>query len=142
MANTDPSPANAKEATEVGYLIVGTLSEPFKTLAHQPVELAESLFVVAVPNVYIAITAPSGKGIVVLVETDCVHRVNVFNSVLLHPVAFEGIFLLLRLCTRVKIFNCHPALYRADNIARLVGEAPQAPCLEGRRESQVKSQRE
>ena len=97
-------------------------------------ELAESLFVVAVPNVHVAITAPSGKGIVILVETDCVHWVNVFNSVLLHPVAFEGIFLLLGLCTGVKVFNGHPALYRADNIARLVGEAPQAPCLKGRRE--------
>ena len=92
-------------------------------------KLTESLFVVAVPNVYIAIAATSGKGIVVLVEADCVHWVNVFNSIFLHPVAFEGIFLLLCLCTWVKVFNSHPAFYRADNIARLVREAPQAPCL-------------
>ena len=134
MAKTDPSPANAKEAMEVGYLIVGTLSEPFKTLAHQPVELAESLFVVAIPNVHIAVAATGGKGVVLLVEADGIHRVNVFNAIFFHPMAFECIFLLLRLGTGVKILNSHPALYRADNIARLVGEAPQAPCLKGRRE--------
>ena len=94
-------------------------------------ELAEALFVVAVPNVYIAVAATSGKCVVLLVKADGVHRINVFYSVFLHPVAFECIFLLLRLCTWVEVFNGHPALYRADNIARLVWEASQAPCLKG-----------
>ena len=135
MARTDPSPANAKEAMEVGYLIVGTLSEPLKTLAHQPVELAESLFVVAVPNVHIAVAATGGKGVVLLVEADGIHRVNVFNAIFFHPMAFECIFLLLRLRTWVEVFNGHPAFYRADNIARLVWEASQAPGLNGRTKS-------
>ena len=129
MAKTDPSPANAKEAMEVGYLSVGTLPEPFKTLAHQPVELAESLFVVAVPNVHIAVAATGGKGVVLLVEADGIHRVNVFNAIFFHSMAFECIFLLLRLRTWVEVFNGHPAFYRADNIARLVWEAPQASRL-------------
>ena len=94
-------------------------------------ELAESLFVVAVPNVYIAVAATSGKCVVLLVKADGVHRINVFYSVFLHPVAFECIFLLLRLRTGVKIFNSQPALNRADNITRLVWEASQAPCLKG-----------
>ena len=54
------------------------------------------------------------------------------NRAFLHTVAFECIFLLLRLGTRVKIFNSHPALYRADNITRLVWEASQAPRLKER----------
>ena len=98
-------------------------------LINRPVELAQSLFVVPVPNVYIAIASTSGKGIVVLMEADGVHWVNIFNSVFLHPVAFESIFLLLSLSTWVKVFNSHPAFYRADNIARLVWEAPQASRL-------------
>lgn len=94
-------------------------------------ELAESLFVVAVPYVHIPVAATSGKGVVLLVEADGVHRVNVFYSVFLHSVAFECIFLLLSLGTWVEVFNGHPAFYRADNIARLVWEASQAPCLKG-----------
>ena len=104
-------------------------------LINRPVELAQSLFVVPVPNVYIAIASTSGKGIVVLMEADGVHWVNIFNSVFLHPVAFESIFLLLSLSTWVKVFNSHPAFYRADNIARLVWEASQAPGLNGRTKS-------
>ena len=95
----------------------------------QPVELAKPLLVVSVPNVHIAITTTSGKSIVILVEADSVHWVNVFDAILLHPVAFEGIFLFLGLGTWVEVFDSHPALYRANDVARLVGEAPQATCL-------------
>ena len=130
MANTDPSPANAKEAMEVGYLIDDCLTLYYTS--NRPVELTESLFVIAVPDVHITVAATSGKGVVLLVEADGVHRVNVLYSVFLHSVAFECIFLLLRLGTRVKIFNSHPALYRADNITRLVWEASQAPRLKER----------
>ena len=92
-------------------------------------ELAQSLLVVSIPNVHIAITTTSGKSIVVLVEADSVHWVNVFDAILLHPVAFEGIFLFLGLSTWVEVFDSHPALNRANDVARLVGEAPQASCL-------------
>ena len=147
MAKTEPSPANASEAIDVGYLWDSEWIcwEEMKTTndvnrrgsewtwgeiqIFQPVELAQPLLVVTIPNVHIAITTTSGKSIVVLVEADSVHWVNVFDAILLHPMAFEGIFLFLGLSTWVEVFDSHPALYRANDIARLVGEAPQATCL-------------
>ena len=149
MAKTEPSPANASEAIDVGYLRnsewISWMRGEMKTIndgnrrgnewtwggihSFQPVELAQPLLVVSIPNVHIAITTTSGKSVVVLVEADSVHWVNVFDAILLHPVAFEGIFLFLGLGTWVEVFDSHPALYRANDVARLVGEAPQATCL-------------
>ena len=63
----------------------------------EPVELAEPLLVVAVPDVDEAVTAPGGEGVVLPMEGDRVDWVNVLNAILLETVTLERVFLLLGL---------------------------------------------
>lgn len=46
-----------------------------------------------------------GKGVVDTVEGDGVDWVNVFDSLLLQPVALEGVLLLLDLLARVQVLH-------------------------------------
>ena len=74
----------------------------------QPVELAQPLLVISVPDIDVSVAAAGGEGVVVLVEADGVHRVDVLDAVLLHPVALERVLLLLRLGARVQVLHGHP----------------------------------
>ena len=61
------------------------------------VELAQSLLVGPIPDVDEPVGASRSEGVVVLVEGDGVHGINVLDARLLDAVALEGIFLLLNL---------------------------------------------
>ena len=71
-------------------------------------ELAQPLLVVSVPDIDVAVAPSSGEGVVVLVEADGVHRVDVLDAALLHPVALERVLLLLRLGAGVQVLHGHP----------------------------------
>merc|ERR1719187_2333258 len=93
------------------------------------VELTQTLFVVTVPDVNIPITAACGECVVVFVEGDGVDRVDVFNAILSNSVTFKSVFFLLCFWARIQILHRHPTLYGAENVARLVREAPETPRL-------------
>ena len=95
----------------------------------EPVELAQSLLVVAVPDVDEAVTPPSGEGVVLPVERYRVDGVYIFNSILLQTMTFERVFLLLSLWGRIKHLHRDSSLNAAEHVPSLVWEGPDAPCL-------------
>ena len=95
----------------------------------EPVKLAQSLLVVAVPDVDKAVTTASGEGVVLPVEGNRVDRVNILNTILLQTMTFERVFLLLSFWSRIKHLHRHSSLNAAEHVTSLVWEGPDASCL-------------
>lgn len=74
-----------------------------------PMELAQSLFVKWIPNIYKSIRTTCGECIVNVMKGNGIDRVNLLNVVFSQPVALEGILLLLHLRAWVQVLNCHSA---------------------------------
>jgi hypothetical protein len=80
-------------------------------------DLMNSLSVRSVPDVHEAITATGGKGAILRVEGDAVHRVHSIDAVYHLTMAFEDVFLLLDLFGGVKVLDGTSALNRTQRIA-------------------------
>ena len=93
------------------------------------VQLTQPLLVQPVPDVDVAVRAAGGERVVLAVEADGVHRVDVLHAGLLDAVALEGVLLLLHLRARVEVLYGHAALDRAEHVAELVGETADAARL-------------
>ena len=92
-------------------------------------ELAQPLLVEAVPDVDVTVRAAGGERVVLTVEADGVHRVDVLHAGLLDTVTLEGVFLLLYLWAGVEVLHGNSAFNRAEHVAQLVGEAADAARL-------------
>ena len=72
-------------------------------------KLAEPLLVEAIPDVDVAIRTTSSKGIVDVVESDGIDRVDLLHAILFDPVAFECVLLFLNFWAGVQVLHCHAA---------------------------------
>lgn len=76
---------------------------------HSPVELAEPLFVEAIPDVDVAVRTTCGESVVDVVESDGIDWVDLLHAVLFDPVTLERILLLLNFWAGVQVLHCHTA---------------------------------
>ena len=76
---------------------------------HSPVELAEPLFVEAIPDVDVAVRTTCGESVVDVVESNGIDWVDLLHAVLFDPVTLERILLLLNFWAGVQVLHCHTA---------------------------------
>lgn len=93
-------------------------------------ELTQSLLVEPVPGVHNAIRSSRGKCLVLVVEADGIHRIDLLHFVLLHAMTLEGELSLLHFRFRIKVLHSDTSLNRTHHVALFVREDPDDAGLE------------